>query len=65
MLGTQARHTVDTTLTYMFLQWAGLSFEHAYGSLPPAFAFTGHSFKVGLTFTLKQTSFGRYSILKP
>ncbi len=64
-LGTQARHTVDTTMTYMFLKWAGLSFEHTYGSLPPAFNFTGHSFKVGLTFTLKQTSSGRYSILKP
>lgn len=65
MLGTQARHTIDTTVTYMFLKWAGLSFEHTYGSLPPAFSFTGHSFKVGLTFTLKQTSYGRYSILKP
>src|SRR6266849_724450 len=64
-LGTQARHTVDTTMTYMFLKWAGLSFEHTYGSLPPAVNFTGHSFKVGLTFTLKQTSSGRYSILKP
>jgi hypothetical protein len=65
MLGTQARHTVDTTVTYMFLKWAGLTFEHTYGSLPPAFNFTGNSFKVGLTITLKQTSFGRYSILKP
>ena len=65
MLGTQARHSIDTAVTYMFLKWAGLSFEHTYGSLPPAFDLTGHSFKVGLTFSLKQTSFGRYSILRP
>jgi hypothetical protein len=65
MLGTQARHSIDTTVTYMFLKWAGVSFEHTYGSLPPAFDLTGHSFKVGLAFSLKQTSFGRYSILRP
>jgi hypothetical protein len=36
-----------------------------YGSLPLAFSFTGNSFTVGVTFTLKQTSLRRYSILKP
>ena len=65
LLGTQARHSIDTKLTYSFVKWAGISFEHTYGSLPPAFSFSGDSFAVGLTFTLKQTSYGRYSILKP
>jgi len=65
MLGTQPRRSLDTQLTYMFVKWAGVSFEHTYGSLPPAFEKTGNTFKVGLTFTLKETSFGRYSILRP
>ncbi|MGI8741713.1 MAG: hypothetical protein ACR2NN_03915 [Bryobacteraceae bacterium] len=65
MLGTQARHSVDTKLTYNVSKWAGLTLEHTYGSLPPVFIKTEHSFTVGLSFTLKQTSYGRYSILKP
>ena len=65
MLGTQARHSLDTKLSYMFVKWAGVSFEHTYGSQPPLFVRNGHAFEFGVTFTLKQTSYGRYSILRP
>jgi hypothetical protein len=64
-LGTQPRHYVDTKLTYNLVQWFGFTFEHTYGSLPPSFVITDHTFALGLTFTLAETSYGRYSILKP
>jgi hypothetical protein len=64
-LGTQPRHHVDSKLTYNFAKWAGATFEYSYGSLPPAFVLTHSTFALGLTFTLQQTSYGRYSILKP
>jgi hypothetical protein len=64
-LGQQARHNVDLTVTYFPTKWVGLSAEYTYGSTPPLFVITDHSFTVGVTFTLKQTSYGRYSILKP
>lgn len=65
MLGTQARHSLDTKLTYNVAKWAGITFEHTYGSLPPLFKKTGNTFEFGLVLTLRQTSYGRYSILKP
>src|SRR6267142_1161337 len=65
MLGTQPRHSLDITLSYNFTKWGGLTFEHTYGSTPPLFNKTNHSFAFGLTFTLKQSSYGRYSILRP
>ncbi len=65
MLGTQPRHSLDTKLTYNYAAWGGLTFEHTYGSLPPAFNKTDHTFTFGLTFTLQQASFGRTSILRP
>jgi len=65
MLGTQPRHSFDTKLTYNYAAWGGVTFEHTYGSLPPAFNKCDHSFALGLTFTLQQASFGRYSILRP
>jgi len=64
-LGTQPRHNLDTKLTYSFVKWAGVSFEHTYGSAPPLFNKTENTFAFGLVLTMKQTSFGRYSILKP
>jgi hypothetical protein len=65
MLGTQPRHDFDTKLTYNYAPWGGITFEHTYGSLPPSFVKTDHSFAFGLSFTLQQSSYGRYSILKP
>lgn len=65
LLGTQARHNLDTKFTYNVVKWAGITFEYSYGSLPPIFSRTDHTFSVGVTFSLKQTSYGRYSILKP
>jgi hypothetical protein len=65
LLGTQARHNVDSKISYNFTKYLGISFEHTYGSLPPIFTRNEHSFALGFTFTLKQTSYGRYSILKP
>lgn len=65
LLGTQARHYLDTKFTYNLVKWAGITFEHSYGSQPPLFSRTDHSFSLGFTFSLKQTSYGRYSILKP
>jgi hypothetical protein len=64
-LGTQARSYVDTKLTYNLTKFAGLTCEYTYGSLPPAFVLTHSTFALGITFTLQQTSYGRYSILKP
>ncbi|MGA2261345.1 MAG: hypothetical protein ABSH28_07910 [Acidobacteriota bacterium] len=64
MLGTQPRHSFDTKFTYNYAAWGGVTFEYSYGSLPPAFNKTNHSFAFGLTFTLQQASFGRYSILR-
>jgi hypothetical protein len=65
LLGSQARHSLDTKITYNVVKWAGVTFEHTYGSLPPLFKKTGNTFEFGLVLTLKQTSYGRYSILKP
>jgi hypothetical protein len=65
MLGTQPRQNVDGKLTYNFTKWSGITFEYTYGSLPPAFVLTHSTFALGLAFTLQQTSYGRYSILKP
>jgi len=65
MLGTQPRHYVDTKLSYCFAKWAAFTFENTYGSLPPVYLKTDQTFALGLSFTLKQTSYGRYSILRP
>src|SRR5271169_1325628 len=64
-LGSQSRPYVDSKLTYNFAKWAGFTFEYSYGSLPPAFVLTHSTFALGLTFTLQQKSYGRYSILRP
>jgi hypothetical protein len=42
-----------------------VSFKYEYGSEPPVFERKDHTFTVGLSFALRQTSFGRYAILKP
>jgi len=65
MLGTQPRHNFDTKFTYNYAEWGGFTFEHTYGSLPPAFIKTDQTFALGLTFNLQQSNFGRYSILRP
>jgi hypothetical protein len=65
MLGTQARHFVDTSMTYNLYSWIGLTFEHSFGSLPPAFNKTNHTFEIGISLTLKQSGNGRNSILRP
>jgi hypothetical protein len=65
LLGTQPRHNVDTKVTYSLVKWAAFTFENTYGSLPPVFVKTDQTFSFGLSFTLKQTSYGRYSILRP
>lgn len=65
LLGTQARHNVDSKISYNFTKYLGISFEHTYGSLPPIFTRNDHAFALGFTLTLKQASFGRYSILRP
>jgi hypothetical protein len=64
-VGSQPRSYVDSKLTYNLTKWAGFTCEYAYGSLPPAFVLTHSTFTLGLTFTLQQTSYGRYSILRP
>jgi hypothetical protein len=64
-LGTEPRPYVDGKVTYNFQKWVGTTFEYTYGSLPPAFVLKHSTFALGLTFTLQQTSYGRYSILKP
>ncbi len=65
MLGTQPRHYLDTKLTFNYAVWGGITFEHTYGSLPPAFNKTDQTFALGLTFTLQQASYGRTAILRP
>jgi hypothetical protein len=65
MLGTQPRHYVDSSVTYNLYSWIGLTFEHSFGSLPPAFNKTNHTFEVGVSLTLKQSGNGRNSILRP
>jgi hypothetical protein len=65
MAGTQPRHYLDTTITYKMYRWIGVSFEHSYGSLPPAFNITDHTYKIGLSLTLKQSNAGRYAIIRP
>lgn len=65
MAGTQPRHYIDTTITYNLFSWVGISFEHSYGSLPPAFNITDHTYKIGLSLTLKQSNAGRYAIMRP
>jgi hypothetical protein len=65
MAGTEPRHFVDTTICYNFVKWVAFTFENTYGSLPPVFTKTDATFNLGLSFTLKQTSYGRYSILRP
>ena len=64
-LGTQARSYVDSKITYNITKWTGLTFEYTYGSLPPAFTLTHSTYTIGMTFTVQQSSYGRYSILKP
>lgn len=65
MLGTQPRHNIDTKLTYNFLPFTGVTFEHTYGSLPPIFNKTQNSYAFGLTVNFQFSEFGRYSILRP
>jgi hypothetical protein len=65
MLGTQPRHFVDSKLCYSLVKWVSVTFENTYGSLPPSFNKTDATYTLGLSFTLKQTSYGRYSILRP
>lgn len=65
MLGTQPRHDIDTKLTYNFLPFTGVTFEHTYGSLPPIFNKTQNSYAFGLTVNFQFSEFGRYSILRP
>jgi hypothetical protein len=64
-LGAQARHRAEISLTYFPVKWTGLSFDYEYGGVPPVFFIAGHTFTAGITFTLKQTSYGRLSILTP
>jgi hypothetical protein len=64
-VGTQPRHYVNNKVTYNLVRWFGVTFEHSFGSLPPSFVKTNQTFAVGLTFSLAEASFGRYSILKP
>jgi hypothetical protein len=64
-LGGQARHRAEVSLTYFPVNWTGLSFDYEYGGVPPVFFIAGHTFTAGITFTLKQTSYGRLSILTP
>jgi hypothetical protein len=64
-LGDQARHRAEISLTYFPVKWTGLSFDYEYGGVPPAFVIAGHTFTAGITFTLKQTSYGRLAILTP
>ncbi len=64
-LGKKARHLVDAEFKYNPVRWVGVSFKYKYGSTPPVFSIKDHTFTVGLAFALKQTSYGRYAILKP
>jgi hypothetical protein len=64
-LGTQPRNYVDTKLTYNVIQSFGFTFEYSYGSQPPSFVVTHNTYALGLSFSLAETSWGRYSILRP
>ena len=64
-LGGQARHRAEVSFTYFPVKWTGVSFDYEYGGVPPVFVLAGHTFTVGLTFTLKHTSYGRLVILAP
>ena len=64
-VGDQARHRAEISLTYFPVKWTGLSFDYEYGGVPPVFFIAGHTFTAGITFTLKQTSYGRLAILTP
>ena len=55
----------QVSITYFPVKWTGLSFEYEYGGVPPVFVISGHTFTAGITFTLKQTSYGRLSLLTP
>jgi hypothetical protein len=63
--GHRARHHVEGRVEYYFVEWGGLSLTYEYGGLPPVFVLTDHTLTFGLTFSLKQTSYARYAILKP
>lgn len=63
--GSQARHRTEVSITYFPVKWTGLSFEYEYGGVPPVFVISGHTFTAGITFTLKQTSYGRLTLLTP
>ena len=64
-LGSQRRELASAELTYRPVKSVGLSFKFEYGSEPPVFELTDRTLTFGLAFALKQTSFGRYAILKP
>ena len=64
-LGSQKRDLAAVDFTYRPVKWVGLSVKYEYGSEPPVFELKDHTFTFGLAFALKQTSFGRYAILKP
>ena len=64
-LGSQPRHQAEAAFEYFPAKWTAVEIKYEYGSLPPAFVVTDHTVTLGLKFTLKQTSYGRYSILKP
>ena len=64
-LGSQSRDRTEISIAYFPAKWTGLSFEYEHGGVPPVFVVAGHTFTFGVTFTLKQTSYGRFSILTP
>ena len=64
-VGGQARHRAEVSFTYFPVKWTGLSFDYEYGGVPPVFVIAGHTFTAGITFTLRQTSYGRLAILTP
>ena len=64
-LGGQPRHRAEVSFTYFPVKWTGVSFDYEYGGVPPVFVLAGHTFTAGITFTLKQTSYGRLVILAP
>jgi hypothetical protein len=64
-LGSCARPHAEAEFTYRPAKWIGVSVKYEFGSEPPVFVVTNHTVTVGLSFALKQTSYGRYAILKP
>lgn len=64
-LGSQDRPLASLEFTYRPIKWVGVSFKYEYGSEPPVFELQQHKYTVGLKFSLRQSSYGRYSILKP